>query len=378
MTIRRQLSTLSLAVAAALPLALPLAWPTAAVAQPFTQTRVEPIVSFGVAQVQRLRPGNTLDFSLAGVPGAQVNLQLEGATAGVAMAEVQPGQYRGTYTIRARDRLSAASVVTATLIHRGQTSTALLSQSLVQGAPPPQAAATVPAQINEFTARAPERPRPGDELGFTLRATPGGAARVVVQGLERPVPLNEVRPGVYEGSHVLRRNERVRGELQADAYLLRDRREVSRRYDPAFVPPPPYEAVRGDGRPDGRLDGRPDGRPQPGQVACAQCGRIEAINLVEVKSDSPNIIGTIAGGVLGGVVGRQVGGGTGRDIATVIGAVGGAYAGNRIESNANKTKVYRLTVRLDGGTTQDFDYAQDPSVDVGTRVRVDNGVLVRL
>lgn len=373
MTIRRQLSTLSLAVAAALPLALPLAWPTAAVAQPWTQARSEPIASFGVSAVQRLRPGNTLDFSLAGVPGAQVSLQIEGATAGVAMAEVQPGQYRGTYTIRSRDRLSAASVVTATLIHRGQTSTAVLSQSLVQGAPPPQAALTAPAQIHEFTVRAPERPRPGDELGFALRGTPGGTARVVVQGLERPVPLNEVRPGFYEGSHVLRRSERVRGELQADAYLVRDRREVSRRYDPAFVPPP-YEAARGDGR----FEGRPDVRPQPGQLACAQCGRIEAVNLVEVKSDSPNIIGTIAGGVLGGVVGRQVGGGTGRDIATVIGAVGGAYAGNRIESNANKTKVYRLTVRLEGGTTQDFDYAQDPAVEVGTRVRVENGVLVRL
>jgi hypothetical protein len=40
--------------------------------------------------------------------------------------------------------------------------------------------------------------------------------------------------------------------------------------------------------------------------------------------------------------------------------------------------VFRVTVRLEGGTTQGFDYAQDPSMQVGTRVRVDNGALVRL
>jgi len=44
----------------------------------------------------------------------------------------------------------------------------------------------------------------------------------------------------------------------------------------------------------------------------------------------------------------------------------------------DKTKVYRVTVRMAGGNKQDFDYANDPAVQVGTRVKVENGVLIRL
>lgn len=99
---------------------------------------------------------------------------------------------------------------------------------------------------------------------------------------------------------------------------------------------------------------------------------------VKVKSDSPNVIWTIAGGLLGGVVGNQVGGGTGNKVARVLGAVGGAYAGNRIENNMGKSMVFRVAVLLDRGATQSFDDGQDPELAVGARVRVDNGAIVRM
>ncbi|MBC7940465.1 MAG: glycine zipper 2TM domain-containing protein, partial [Chitinophagaceae bacterium] len=83
-------------------------------------------------------------------------------------------------------------------------------------------------------------------------------------------------------------------------------------------------------------------------------------------------------GLLGGVAGNQVGGGSGKDLATIVGAVGGAYAGNRVESSLGKTRVFRVQVRLEGGGAQTFDYGNDPSVQVGTRVKVENGVLIRL
>ena len=73
-----------------------------------------------------------------------------------------------------------------------------------------------------------------------------------------------------------------------------------------------------------------------------------------------------------------MGGGSGRDLATIVGAVGGAYAGNRVQNNMDKTKIFRVAVRLDGGDMQNFDYANDPSVQVGARVKVENGVLIRL
>jgi outer membrane lipoprotein SlyB len=101
------------------------------------------------------------------------------------------------------------------------------------------------------------------------------------------------------------------------------------------------------------------------------------VSQVVVKSDHPNVLGSIAGGVLGGVLGHQVGGGRGRQLATVAGALGGAYAGNRLQDSMSKKTVYRVNVRMDNGTTRTFDYAEDPGMKAGTRVKVDNDGLVR-
>ena len=370
MNIQRQLSILSLAIAAALPVVLP----TAALAQ----TRVSPsetrITSLGVEQIRRLRPGNVLSFSLNGTPGAAVTLQIAGATKPLQMNEVRPGEYEGDYTIRTRDRLTAASTVTARLLKNGRTTTAMLGSSLLLGASDPTPVATAP--ITAFTVVAADGFQPGDEVNFSLKGKPGGAARVAVQGVDKRIVLTEVSRGVYEGSYVIRRQDRLQGEFSADGYLMSDRLETSQHFERRFDRSG-NETGRIDGR-DGRdaRDARATGQQAP--AACANCGSIESVNVVEVKGDSPNVIGTIAGGLLGGVVGHQVGGGSGKDLATIVGAVGGAYAGNRVENNMGKTKVYRVAVRLDGGSVQSFDYATDPSVQVGTRVKVENGVLIRL
>lgn len=91
------------------------------------------------------------------------------------------------------------------------------------------------------------------------------------------------------------------------------------------------------------------------------------------------VAGTAIGGVAGGVLGNQVGGGRGRTAATVAGAIGGALIGNAIERNrtAPAMDVYRVTVRLENGAMQSFDYQQAPNVRVGDRVRVDGNQLYR-
>jgi outer membrane lipoprotein SlyB len=350
MTIARTFSVLSLALAASLPMMLPVAAQTARIPMPSQAS----ITSFGVEQVDRLWPGTVLAFSLDGTPGASVTLRIDGGADSVPMKEVRAGHYEGKYTVRQQDRLTAASLVTARTVKYGQMTSARLSRSLVAGAPDP--APLVMPQITGYTVTAPDRIRPGDELRFTMSGTPGGRARVVVQGITDSIALSEVRPGVYEGGHVMRRDDKLRGTLVADGYLVNDQRETRQRFEKQSA----------------------GGWNQQAVATCANCGSIEAVNQVEVKGDSPNVIGTIAGGLLGGVLGHQVGGGTGKDLATVIGAIGGAYAGNRVENSRDKRTVYRITVRLDGGGTQDFDYADDPSVTVGTRVKVENGALIRL
>ncbi|HEY0858655.1 MAG TPA: glycine zipper 2TM domain-containing protein [Albitalea sp.] len=360
MKINHQLSILALAIAAAVPMALP----TAAQAQVYSTAPAATIASFGVDPVRRLRPGNVLAFRIDATPGALVMLQIEGASTGLRMSEVRPGRYEGQYTIREGDRLSANSLVTARVVKDGRSATATLSRSLLRGAPDPVPNAH--ASIAGFTVSAPDRIRPGDELNFALTGAPGGQARVAVEGVPRRIALTEVRQGVYEGSYVVRRKDKLRGALVADGYLVSAGRETSTRFE--------RESARSSNG-SGRFDQQ--GARQMA-VACAACGAVQSVDLVEVKGDSPNVIGTIAGGVLGGVIGNQVGGGKGRDLATIVGAVGGAYAGNRIENKMDKRKVFRVTVRLEGGETQHFDYAEDPAVQVGTRVRVENGNLIRL
>ena len=361
MNLQRQLSIVSLAIAAGLPFALPSATAQMSAVASASASDIS-ITSLSVEQLRRLQPGNVLAFSLSGTPGSTVSLQITGATQTLQMNEVQPGEYVGEYTIRSRDRLTADSRVSASLLKNGRTTSTMLNRSLLLGANDPAALPT--AAISAFTVTAVEGYEPGDELKFSLTGKPGGAARVALQGVNKRIALAEVSRGVYEGGYVLRRQDRLNNDLIADGFLLSDKRETSQRLQ---------RQIERSGDVNGS---QRDARQQP-VAACASCGVIESVNVVEVKSDSPNVIGTIAGGLLGGVVGNQVGGGSGKDLATVIGAVGGAYAGNRIENSQGKTRVYRVKVKLEGGSTQSFDYANDPAMQVGSRVKVENGALIR-
>ncbi len=69
---------------------------------------------------------------------------------------------------------------------------------------------------------------------------------------------------------------------------------------------------------------------------------VERQQVVEERSDAPNIPGAIAGAVIGGVLGHQVGGGRGKDVATVGGAVAGAAIGANVGRGG--TQVYTQDV----------------------------------
>lgn len=346
MPLYRPLSALTLALAAALAPTLP----GTALAQS-TQSQTAPTVTgFGVTPVEQLRPGEVLLFKLDGTPGARVSVQIDGATAPLVLTEAAPGRYEGEYTVRQKDRLNARSSATARLERDGQAVTATLAQPLQLGG------AVANSPISSFHVSAPPQVQPGDELILALHGMPGGQASASVQGIAQRIALPEVKPGVYEGAYVVRRKDNVRNPLVADGRLVVNKRESTLR----------YAAAEHGGH----------GSSQP-VVSCGHCGSVTAVNLVTVKNDHPNVLGTIAGGVLGSVLGHQVGGGSGRDLATIAGAVGGAYAGNRIENNMNKKQVHRVSVKLDNGTTRTFDYAENPGLKPGARVKVVNNALER-
>jgi outer membrane lipoprotein SlyB len=357
MNLPSRLSVLILALAAAMPLTVG----TSAHAQTAAAVTVD---SFGVEQVRALTPGTELVFRLSATPGSEVTLQISGATASVRLFEARPGVYEGDYTVRTRDRLTATSVVTARIARDGRVTNATLDQSLLRGAPSP----VQTARIGAFTVNAPDRIRAGDELKFSLSGVPGGTARVAVEGIPTGMPLTEVSRGLYEGSYTVSRRDRLRGNLVATGFLKVGQKETSQRFVRERVANSnAYGCDRSDGR-----------EARRGDMAGATCGVVTAVGKTEIDDDdSRNVLGTVAGGVIGAVIGNQVGGGSGKDIARVVGALGGAYAGNRIQNARDKTTVYRVTVQLDDGGNKNFDHAVDPGLSVGARVKIVDGAIVR-
>lgn len=150
---------------------------------------------------------------------------------------------------------------------------------------------------------------------------------------------------------------------------------------PVTTPPQPerkYTERRQESRPAhnaGNMNGA-----QYAQVApvCHECGVVQSIDVTQVASNDPSVLGTVAGGVLGALVGHQIGNGNGRTAMTVVGAAGGAYAGNQIEKKMTQQQRYVVHVRMDDGTYRTFYLTSPPPYAQGNRIRLENGAPVAI
>lgn len=115
---------------------------------------------------------------------------------------------------------------------------------------------------------------------------------------------------------------------------------------------------------------------QEAQAVCNECGTVTDVKTVTVEGQGSGI-GAVTGGVLGGVVGHQVGGGRGKDLATIGGVVGGAYVGHQVEKKSKSGTRYHVFVEMEDGTSKTFKYSSKTSYQVGDRVKVKNGKLIR-
>jgi len=110
-------------------------------------------------------------------------------------------------------------------------------------------------------------------------------------------------------------------------------------------------------------------------ASCINCGVIESIHAVQSNGQGSGV-GAVAGGVIGGILGNQFGRGSGRTAMTLVGAGAGAFTGNEVEKNMNKSVSYQVRVRMnDGGLRTIYQHSQ-PMVEVGQRVRVANDRVV--
>jgi hypothetical protein len=92
-------------------------------------------------------------------------------------------------------------------------------------------------------------------------------------------------------------------------------------------------------------------RPAP-SGDCALCGTVESIWTVEVRGEP-------------GAAMR------------ISGAAGSAFAESEIEKSAKKRRAYRVTVRMDDGSFRTVSLSSTPAFNVGDKVRVVEGRLVR-
>jgi hypothetical protein len=106
------------------------------------------IERFAMAPIDRVEPGAELRFSLEGMAGAQVMVDLPGVANDVALREVRPGQYEGAYTIRRSDNLNMSRPIVATLRAGERVATANLALAPVPPAPPPSVDNRPPLLVN--------------------------------------------------------------------------------------------------------------------------------------------------------------------------------------------------------------------------------------
>ena len=121
--------------------------------------------------------------------------------------------------------------------------------------------------------------------------------------------------------------------------------------------------------------GYPYANPTNSVSSVSQYGNVSNIEVVSATSRGAG--GAVLGAVIGAVIGNQIGSGSGRAAATGVGAVGGAIVGNNLQKR-NDSDIYRISVRLDNGSTAQFDYQSIDDLRVGDRVHVNGGQLHRV
>ena len=106
-------------------------------------------------------------------------------------------------------------------------------------------------------------------------------------------------------------------------------------------------------------------------------GTVDAIEIYRGSDNQPINVGTVLGGIAGGVIGHQIGSGAGNTVATIAGAIGGAVLGHEVEQRVSGSR-YRITVRLDSGSTVIVEDSRDVDLRVGDRIRVENNRVFRV
>lgn len=196
-----------------------------------------------------LAAGSQLRLTLEASPGGQASARIPGPDVVVPLREVAPGQYAGRYTVRRSDRIDPAAVIRVSFSAGNRTvaanytfppsfmapvatATAPSERLIITRAPAIAQAPVIvqmpspPLRIERFAVAPVGRAEPGSELMFRLNGAPGATAWFDIPGIASRVPMRETRPGHYEGTYTLRRQDDLMSAGLVTATLRADDNRV--------------------------------------------------------------------------------------------------------------------------------------------------------
>ncbi|MGE4241997.1 hypothetical protein [Ramlibacter sp.] len=197
------------------PAAALIGTPAAAAPKAAAAARALEIHTLQVNADEGLRPGSDLQFALEATPRSAATVTLGKTNIVVALKETSAGMYRGTYTVRSRDRIDPTATIAAKVVSGKRSAVHSFSypasfQALAMGVAPATPVAVAPPpvlKIEEFHARPVGRIEPGRELNFRINGAPGASASFDIPGVVSNVAMRETRPGHYEGSYTIRQRD---------------------------------------------------------------------------------------------------------------------------------------------------------------------------
>lgn len=183
-----------------------------------------------------LSAGSLLEFTLEGTPRGQARVRIPGTNVNLALKETERGIYTGSYTVRRADRIDPAKPLRASLssgkrtVYANYNVPASLAPQVAAAPPvivPPLPAAPQPLRIDRFVVAPISKLEPGAELSFSLDGLAGATATLDIPGVITGVPMREVRPGRYEGSYTVRRQDNFNPAVPVVATLRSGDRVVT-------------------------------------------------------------------------------------------------------------------------------------------------------
>lgn len=178
---------------------------TALPATALAQEATPQLSSLQVSSDNGINPGSRLQLTVRGTPGSRAFVRIRGVRDRIELTETARGIYTGRYVISTDDRIDPGDPIRATLRRGNRTVTASYDIPTDIG----NVATAQEPRIERFEMAQVDRIEPGTELRFRIEGVPGAAAFVDLPGIERNVPMREVRPGRYEGSYTIRRSDNL-------------------------------------------------------------------------------------------------------------------------------------------------------------------------